>query len=105
YPRLYLLCCSGRRLTQLVEAREENATSALPSLPFLVVIIIAPAAALEPYNAAAAGPFKMDMFSTSSGLTSMIRLLLVEETDCAPSKPLFPPNTVELDRKSTRLNS
>jgi hypothetical protein len=39
-------------------------------------MIITPLAAREPYKADAAGPFNTDMLSISSGLTSMMRLLL-----------------------------
>ena len=50
----------------------EIVTLAVPSFPFLVVIRITPDAALEPYNAAAAGPLRTDMLSMSSGLMSDI---------------------------------
>ncbi len=39
-------------------------------LPFLVVIMIAPWAALEPYSAAAAGPLSTFIDSTSAGFIS-----------------------------------
>ena len=44
----------------------------LPSLPFFVVMTMAPLAASEPYKAAAAAPVKTDIDSMSSGLMSAI---------------------------------
>ena len=58
--------------------------------PFFVVMITAPFLAREPYNAAAAAPFKIVIVSTSSGLISPARL---------PKSTLFPivpPAEVEL---------
>ena len=43
-----------------------------PLVPFLVVINITPLAALEPYNAAAFGPFNTEIDSISAGLISVI---------------------------------
>ena len=44
----------------------------MPFLAFFVVIITTPLAASEPYKAEAAAPFKIEMFSISSGLISTI---------------------------------
>ena len=46
----------------------------LDFVPFFVVIKITPFPALDPYNAAALGPFKTDIDSISSGLISTVVL-------------------------------
>ena len=71
-------------------------TLTAPSSPFLVVMIITPLAAREPYSAAAAAPFNTDMLSMSSGLISITRLLKVVAVFVMPSVPELPVFTVEL---------
>ena len=45
-----------------------------PVEPFLVVIMMTPFAARDPYRAAAFGPFSTDMVAMSAGLMSLIAL-------------------------------
>lgn len=53
--------------------------------PDLVVMMMAPFAARDPYNAVAAGPFSTDTFSMSSGLMSPAAL----PKSTAPSVELY----------------
>ena len=73
---------------ELKSAADEKDISILPSLPFLVVMRIAPFAALLPYKAAAEGPAKTLMLSISSGLKSAMPSLL---TRPSPKTPLSEP--------------
>ena len=70
----------------------------LPFVPFLVVINTTPFAALEPYNAAALGPFNTEMDSISSGLMSVIPppvtvLLYTLPPDSEPDASIGIPST------------
>src|SRR4029077_5268021 len=55
----------------------------LPDFPFFVVIMTTPAAAFDPYNAAADAPFNISIFSISCGLISAILLLALSWLDAA----------------------
>src|SRR5690606_13277827 len=86
----------------VLEELKEISVLPPPCLPVLVVIINAPLEAREPYNAAAAGPFRIVTEAISSGLISLPlfpKSTLAREDD--------PPITLELSigTPSTTINA
>src|SRR5215475_6785387 len=73
-----------------------RATFAVPSAPFLVVMITTPSAARDPYRAAAAAPLSTLRLSISSGLISITRFEYVVLSRDKPSVPVLPTTVVEL---------
>src|SRR5690606_38686948 len=68
-----------------------------PAFPFLVVMMTAPLAALTPYSAVAAAPFRTDMDSTSAGLMSaaLFDIPLAELADSMVELSMGTPSTTK----------
>ena len=77
----------------------ENLNFVSPAFPLFVVIIITPAAAREPYIAAAEAPFNISILAISSGLISAIRLVglswLEELPPAEAAETVFKPAAID----------